>query len=195
MWELDYKESWASKNWCLWIVVLVTTLENPLHCKEIKLVNPKENQSWIFIWADAEAETPILWPPDAELTYWKIPWCWERLKAGREGTNRGWGGWMASSTLWTWVWVSSWKWWSTGKPGMPPYIGVQSWSWLSDWTKTMFVTGILSEIPVQSLFIRIWIIVTISEKRRGNICTKVLKFKGRIVSGVYHFIHCLQSYM
>ena len=65
MWELDYKESWAQKNWCFWTVVLEKTLESPLDCKEIKLVNPKGNQSWIFTGrADAVAEAPILWPPD-----------------------------------------------------------------------------------------------------------------------------------
>ena len=67
MWELDHKESWAPKNWCFWTVVLEKTLESPLDCKEIKQVNPKGNQSWIFIGrTDAEAETPILWPPDAK---------------------------------------------------------------------------------------------------------------------------------
>ena len=66
MWELDYKESWAPKNWCFWIVVLEKTLESPLDCKEIKLVNPKGNQSWIFGRTDVEAEVPILWPPDAK---------------------------------------------------------------------------------------------------------------------------------
>ena len=67
MWELDYKESWAPKNWCFWTVVLEKTLESPLHCKEIKPVHPKGNQSWIFIGrTEAETETPILWPPDAK---------------------------------------------------------------------------------------------------------------------------------
>ena len=67
MWELDYKESWAPKNWCFWTVVLVKTLESPLDYKEIQPVHPKGNQFWIFIWrTDAEAETPILWPPDAK---------------------------------------------------------------------------------------------------------------------------------
>ena len=65
MWELDYKEGWAPKNWCFWTVVLEKTLESPLDCKEIKPVNPKGNQSWLFIGrTDAEAETPLLWPPD-----------------------------------------------------------------------------------------------------------------------------------
>ena len=67
MWELDHKEGWAPKNWCFQTVVLERTLENPLDSKEIKLVNPKGNQPWIFIErTDAEADAPFLWPPDAE---------------------------------------------------------------------------------------------------------------------------------
>ena len=67
MWELDYKESWALNNSRFWTMVLENTLKSPLDCKEIKLVNPKRNQSWIFIGrTDAEAETSILWPPDAK---------------------------------------------------------------------------------------------------------------------------------
>ena len=67
MWELDYKESWAPKNWCFWTVVLEKTLESPLDCKEIQLVNPKGKQSWIFTGrTDSEAETPILWPPNVK---------------------------------------------------------------------------------------------------------------------------------
>ena len=67
MWELDYKESWALKNWCFWTVVLEKSLESPLDCKEILPINPKGNHPWIFIGrTDAEAETPILWPPDAK---------------------------------------------------------------------------------------------------------------------------------
>jgi len=106
MWQLDYKESWVWKNWCFWTVVLGKTLENPLDSKEIQPVHLKGNQSCIFIGkTDAEAETLVLWP------YWceehlKRPWCWERLRAGGEGDDRGWNGWMASSTQWTWVWVS-----------------------------------------------------------------------------------------
>ena len=67
MWELDYKESWALKNWCFWTVVLEKTLESPLDCKEIQPVHPKGDQSWVFIGrTDVAAETPILWPPDAK---------------------------------------------------------------------------------------------------------------------------------
>ena len=69
MWQLDYKESWAPKNWCFWTVVLEKTLESPLDCKEIRSVNPKGNQPWIFIEntdAEAEAEAPILWATGAK---------------------------------------------------------------------------------------------------------------------------------
>ena len=67
MWELDYKEGWAPKNWCFWTVLLEKILESPLDCKEIQPLYPKGNQSWMFIGrTDAEAETPILWPPDAK---------------------------------------------------------------------------------------------------------------------------------
>ena len=70
MWELDYKESWAPKNWCFWTVVLEKTLESPLDCKEIQPVHPKGDQSWVFIGrTDAEAEIRILWPPDAIRAY------------------------------------------------------------------------------------------------------------------------------
>ena len=90
MWELDHKEGWAPKNWCFWTVVSKKTPESPLDCKEIKPVNPKGNQPWIFIGrTDAEAEAPILWPPGCkEPTHWKRPWCWARLKAGGEGDDR-----------------------------------------------------------------------------------------------------------
>ena len=80
LWELDYKESWALKNWCFWTVVLEKTLESPLDSKEIQPVHPKGNQSWIFIRRiDAEAETTVLWPPD--MKNWLI---WKDPDAGKE---------------------------------------------------------------------------------------------------------------
>ena len=126
MWELDYKESWVPKNWCFCTVVLEKTLQNPMDCKEIQPVNPKGNQSWIFIGrTDAEAEIPILWLTVTKNTHLKRPWCWERLKAGGEGDNKGRDGWMASLTQWTWVWASSRSWWWTGKPGVLQSMGSQ----------------------------------------------------------------------
>ena len=105
-------------------MALEKTVENPLDCKEIKPVNPKGNQSWIFTGrTDAEAETPILWPPDAKNWFpGKIPWSWERLKAGGKG-DRGWDGWMASPIQRTSVWTSSGSWWQTGKPEVLQSMG------------------------------------------------------------------------
>ena len=108
MWELDHKEGWVPKKWRFRIVVLEKTLESALNSKEVKPVNLKGNQSWIFIGrADAKADAPILWPPDAKSHHWKKPWWGERLRAGGEGSNRGWDGWMASPTQWTWIWPNS----------------------------------------------------------------------------------------
>ena len=143
MWELDYKESWSLKNWCFWTVVLEKTLESHLDCKEIQPIHPKGNQSWIFIGrTDVEAETPILWPPDAKgWLIWK-DWCWERLKAGGEGDDGGWDGWIASPTQWTWVWVNSGSWWWAGRPGVLQSMGSQrvghDWATELNWTELNF---------------------------------------------------------
>ena len=146
MWELDYKESWALKSWWFWTVVLEKTLESPLAYKEIKPVNPKGNQSGIFIGrTDAKAETPILWPPDVkrQLIHWKRPCCWERLKAEGEGDDRGWDGWMASPTRWTWVWASSGSWWRSGRPGVLQSMGSQTvghdWATELNWMKALIL--------------------------------------------------------
>ena len=97
----------------------------PLDCKEIQPVRPKGNQSWIFIGrTDAEAETPILWPPDAK--NWLIgkdPYL-GKIEGG-EGDDRGWDGWMASPTQWTWIWANSGNWWWMGRPGMLQSMGSQ----------------------------------------------------------------------
>ena len=100
MWELDYKKSWVQKNWCFWSVVLEKTLESPLDCKEIQPVHPKGDQSWVFIGrTDAEAETPILWTPDAK--NWLIgkdfdagkDWRWEE-RGTTEDEMVGWHHWL-----------------------------------------------------------------------------------------------------
>ena len=95
MWELDYKESWAQNNWCFWTVVLEKILESPLDCKEIQPVHPKGDQSWVFIGkTDAEAETPILRPPDAKSwLIWKDPDArkdWGQEKGTTEDEMVGW---------------------------------------------------------------------------------------------------------
>ena len=122
--------AWALKNWCFWTVVLEKTLESPLDCKEIQPVHSEGDQPWDFFGrTDAKAETPVLWPPHAswvkELTHWRRLWCWEGLGARGEGDDRGWDGWMASLTRWTWVWVNSGSWCWTGRPGVLRFMGSQ----------------------------------------------------------------------
>ena len=136
------KSHWgAPDNWCFQTVVLEKTLENPLNYKKIQPDHPKGNQSWIFIGSTgAKAETTILWPPHVKnWLIWKDPDGWERLKAGGEGDDRGWDGWMASPTQWTWVWVNSGSWWWTGRPDMLQSMGLQRighyWATELNWTE------------------------------------------------------------
>jgi len=135
--KLDYKESWAPNNWCFWTVVLEKTLESPLDFNEIKQINPNgilniHCKDWCWNW---NSNTLATWCK--ELTHWKRPWFWERLKAGGEEDSRGWDGCMASPTQWTWVWASSESWWQTGKPDVLLHGVTNSRSWLSDWTELM----------------------------------------------------------
>ena len=143
MWELDYKEIWVLKNWCFWTVVLEKILESPLDCKGIQPVHSEGDQSSVFFGRnDAKAETLVLWPPHAKS--WLIgkdsdaerDWGQEE-----KGDNRGWDGWMASLTRWTWVWVNSGSWWWTGRPGMLQFMGSQRvrhyWATELNWTGDM----------------------------------------------------------
>ena len=121
MWELDYKESWAAKNWCFWTMVLEKTLESPLEFKEIQPVHPKD-QSWVFFGrTDTEAETPILWPPDAKSwLVWKDPGVgkdWRQEKGMTEDEMVRW-----HHRLNGWVWINSGSWWR-GRPGVLWFIG------------------------------------------------------------------------
>ena len=126
MWELDYKKSWAPKNWCFRTVVLEKTLESPLDCKEIQPVHSEGDQPWDFFGRnDAKGETPVIWPPHVKSWLIGNSLCWEGLRAAGEGDDRGWDGWMASLTRWTWVWVNSRSWWWTGRPGVLQFMGWQ----------------------------------------------------------------------
>ena len=126
MWELDHKESWALKNWCFWTVVWRRLLRVPWTERRSNRSILKEIsheihwKGWCWSW---NSNTLATWCK--ELTHWKRLWCWERLKAGGEGDDRGWDGWMASLTWWTWVWASSGSWWWRGKPGMLQSMGLQ----------------------------------------------------------------------
>ena len=114
MWELNHKEGWAWKNWCFWTVMLEKTLESPLDCKEIKPVNPKGNQPWIFTGrTDTEASDPILLSPDVKgHLIGKDPDAGKVLMEEEKGTRED-DHWMASTTQWTWLWASSGRWWRT----------------------------------------------------------------------------------
>ena len=157
MWELNFKENWAQRNWCFWTVVLEKTLESPLDCKEIQPVHPKWNQSWVFIgrvdWCWSwNSNTLATWCK--ELTHWKRPWHWERLKAGGEGDDRGWDGWMASLTRQTWVWASSGRWWRIGS-----LLCCSPWgrkeSGMTEWINRLyFNTGLVKKI--YALFPLLW---------------------------------------
>ena len=140
MWELDCEEGWALKNWCFWTVVLEKTLESPLNRKEIQLVHPNGDQSWVFIGrTDVESETPIfghlMWRADSHEKTLMLG----RLKEGGEGDNRGQDGWTASLIQWTWVWVDSGCWWWTGRPGLRWFMGSQrvrhDWATELNWTE------------------------------------------------------------
>ena len=133
----NFIEGWAPKNQCFWIVVLGKTLEIPLDSQEIKPVNPKGNQPWVFTGrTDAVAEALILWPPDTKS--WLIgkrACCWERLRA-REGDDRRWNGWMASMDM------SLSKLWEMVRDRKVCHAAVhgvaKSWTRLSDWARTIF---------------------------------------------------------
>ena len=137
MWVSDYKESWVPKNWCFWTVVLEKTLQSPLDCKEIQLVHPKGDQSWVFFGGtDVKAETPVLWPPDAE------SWLFERtLMLGKiEGRRRRrrqrvrWLDGISDSVGMSFC--NSGRWWTTGKFDVVRSMGLQNRTLLSNWPTT-----------------------------------------------------------
>ena len=119
MWELDYTESWEPKIdafelWCWRILLRVPWTARRYNQSILRKISLNIHwKYWCWSW---NSNTLATWWE--ELTPWKRPWCWERLKAGGEGDTRGWDGWMASPTQWTWVWVNSGNWWWTRRPGM-----------------------------------------------------------------------------
>ena len=139
-------------------MMLEKTLESPLDCKEIKPVNPKGDQSWVFIGrTDAEAETPMFWPPHVKnWLIWKQPVSGKDWRQEEKGM-RGWGSWMASPARWTWVWASSGSWWWIGRPGVLQSVGSQrvrhDWETEVSWTEGIWLwrtVGFDYELPQDS---------------------------------------------
>ena len=125
MWELDYKESWALKNWCFWTVVLEKTLESPADCKEIQPVNRKGNQSWIFTGLMLRLKLQyfghLMWRTDSLEKTLMLRKIEGRRRRGPQRMR-----WLDGITdARTWVWVSSGSWWWTGKPGLLQFMGLQ----------------------------------------------------------------------
>ena len=131
MWQLDYKESWVLKNWCFWTVVLEKTgvpwTARRSNQSILKEISPGCSLEGLML----KLKFQYLATWCEELAHLKKPWCWERMRAGGEGDDRGWDGWMASLTQWTWVWVDSGRWWWTGRPDVLWFMGSQSQTWLS----------------------------------------------------------------
>ena len=126
MWELDYKESWVPKDWCFWTVVLRRLLRVPWSARRsnlsiLKKISTEYSLKRLMLKLRLQYFGHLMQRTD----YWKRPWCWERLKTGGEGDDRGWDYWVASPTQWTSVWVKSWSWWWTGRPGMLQSMGSQ----------------------------------------------------------------------
>ena len=147
-WTIKKAEHWrtdAFELWCWRRLLRVPWTARKSKQSILKEISPEYSLEGLTL----KAKAPILWPPDAKLTHWKRPLCWERLKAGREGDDRGWDGSMASPTGWTWVWTSSQSWWRTGKPDVLQSIGVaKSPVRLSNWTELNWIyKWVLSILP------------------------------------------------
>ena len=161
MWELDYKENWVPKNWCLWPVVLEKTLWTARRSNQtiLKEISPGCSLEGLMLKLKHQYFGHLMRRAE---THWKRPWCWEGLGAGGEGDNKGWDGWMTSLTQWTWVWVDSGSWWWTGRPGLLlQFMGLQrvghDWAtelnWADGWVIFHFVY-----IPHLNSFISGWVL-------------------------------------
>ena len=126
MWELDYKESWALRIdafelWCWRRLLKVPWTARKSNQSILKEISPGCSLEGLMLRLKCQYFGHLMWRADSL----ERPWCWERLRAGGEGDDRGWDGWMASSTPWTWVWLDSGSWWWTGRPGVLQFMGLQ----------------------------------------------------------------------
>ena len=133
-WTIKKAEHWridAFELWCWRRLLRVSWTARRSNQWILKEIIPEYSLEGLILKLKLQYFGHLMW----RLTHWKRPWCWERLKTGGEGDDRGWDGWMASLTRWTWVLVSSGSWWRTGKPGMLQSMGSQSQTRLSNWTE------------------------------------------------------------
>ena len=136
-WKLDYTEGWVPKNWCFWIGIgensWVTWTARRSNQSILNEINPEYSLEGLMLKLKLRYFGHLMWRANSLMLMLR-PWCWERLGAG-EGDDRGWDGWMASPTQWTWIWASSRSWWRTEKPGVLQSMGSQrvGHDWVTEW--------------------------------------------------------------
>ena len=135
-WIIKKAECWIDvfELWCWRRLLKVPWTARRSNQSILKEISPEYSLKGLML----KLQTLATWCE--ELSHLKRPRCWEILRTGREGDDRGWDDWMASPTQWTWIWVGSGSWWWTGKPGMLQFMGLQSQMWLSDWTELNWVS-------------------------------------------------------
>ena len=156
----------AFELWCWRRLLRVLWTARRSNHLTLKKINPENHwKDWCWSWSSNTLATWCEAP-----THWKRPWCWEKLRAGGEGDNKGWDGWMASPTWWTWVWVNSGSWWWTGRPGVLRFMGSQrvghDWATQLNWTDLMHKRGNTNNIivkPAKRLYLHYF-----KNKKRNN---------------------------
>ena len=130
--KAECRRIYAFELWCWRRLLRVPWIARRSNQSILKEISPEYSVEGLML----KLKLQLLWSPDEKNWPLEKPWCWERLKAGGEGDDREWDGWMASPTQWTWLWVNFRSWWWTGRPGVLQSMGVtKSWTWLSDWTE------------------------------------------------------------
>ena len=170
-WTIKKSEHWrieAFELWCWRRLLRVPWIARRSNWSTLKEINPWKD--WCWSWNSNPLAT---WYE--ELTHWKRPWCWERLRAGGEGDDRGWNGWMASPTQWTWVWVDSGSWWWTGRPGVLWFMGLQRVRY--DWATELnwIINIILMSSP--SLLSSLWTWNNLNELCRWTLLSRWMRRK------------------
>ena len=148
--KAEHQRSDAFELWCWRRLLRVPWTARKFNQSIPKEISPEYSLEGLML----KLKLQYFGPWCEELTHWKRPWYWERLKVGGEGDDRGWDDWMASLTWWTWVWVSSGSWWRTGKPSVLQSMRVaKSWTWLSDWIDWLIQSDFSSDILALLLMI------------------------------------------